>query len=160
HPKYLHINILKCMPWSDLSRFLKRLLQLEWHGTSFAPTRERLCVGFPLHAYCAHSHGSTALNRIPSNSPKMTRRHMLKTTGKAGALLAASSALSPFLLSGCGGGGSGDKIKVGILHSLTGTMAISEKSLNEVEKMAIEEINASGGVLGKQIEPVEEDPES
>ena len=74
--------------------------------------------------------------------------------------LAAGAALSPFVLSGCGGSGSGDKIKVGILHSLTGSMAISEKSLNLVEKMAIDEINAKGGVLGKKIEPLDEDPES
>jgi urea transport system substrate-binding protein len=89
---------------------------------------------------------------------------MLKTTGKAGALLAASSALSPFILSGCSGGGGGgkggDKIKVGILHSLTGTMAISEASLKDVEVMALEEINKAGGVLGKQVEWIIEDPES
>jgi urea transport system substrate-binding protein len=90
----------------------------------------------------------------------MTRRELLKTTGKASALLAASSALSPFLLSGCGGGKSSDKIKVGILHSLTGTMAISEASLKDVEVMALEEINKAGGVLGKQVEWVIEDPES
>lgn len=52
---------------------------------------------------------------------------------------------------------SGDTIKVGILHSLSGTMAISEVSLRDAELMAIKEINAKGGVLGKQIEPVIED---
>ena len=52
---------------------------------------------------------------------------------------------------------SGDTIKVGILHSLSGTMAISEVSVKDAEMMAIEEINAAGGVLGKQIEPVIED---
>ncbi len=52
---------------------------------------------------------------------------------------------------------SGDTIKVGILHSLSGTMAISEVSVKDAEMMAIEEINASGGVLGKKIEPVIED---
>lgn len=51
----------------------------------------------------------------------------------------------------------GDTIKVGILHSLSGTMAISEVSLKDAELMAIEEINASGGVLGKKIEPIIED---
>jgi len=51
----------------------------------------------------------------------------------------------------------GDTIKVGILHSLSGTMAISEVSVKDAEMMAIEEINASGGVLGKKIEPVIED---
>ncbi|BAZ01658.1 extracellular ligand-binding receptor [Tolypothrix tenuis PCC 7101] len=52
---------------------------------------------------------------------------------------------------------SGNTIKVGILHSLSGTMAISEKSVVDAEKLAIKEINAAGGVLGKQIEAVVED---
>ncbi|MBM7604549.1 urea transport system substrate-binding protein [Metabacillus crassostreae] len=51
----------------------------------------------------------------------------------------------------------GDTVEVGILHSLSGTMAISEVSLRDAELMAIEEINAAGGVLGKQIEPIIED---
>jgi urea transport system substrate-binding protein len=50
-----------------------------------------------------------------------------------------------------------DVIKVGILHSLSGTMAISEVSVKDAEMMAIEEINAAGGVLGKKIVPVLED---
>lgn len=53
--------------------------------------------------------------------------------------------------------GTGDTVKVGILHSLSGTMAISEVSLRDAELMAIEEINQSGGLLGKKIEPVIED---
>ncbi|MFB2938240.1 urea ABC transporter substrate-binding protein [Aerosakkonemataceae cyanobacterium BLCC-F154] len=52
---------------------------------------------------------------------------------------------------------TGDAIKVGILHSLSGTMAISEKSVVDAEQLAIEEINKSGGVLGKQIQPIVED---
>jgi len=52
---------------------------------------------------------------------------------------------------------SGDGIKVGILHSLSGTMAISEKSVVDAELLAIEEINKAGGVLGKQIQPITED---
>ncbi|MFH7030832.1 MAG: urea ABC transporter substrate-binding protein [Heteroscytonema crispum UTEX LB 1556] len=52
---------------------------------------------------------------------------------------------------------SGDTIKVGILHSQSGTMAISEKSVVDAEKLAIKEINAAGGVLGKKIEAVVED---
>lgn len=101
----------------------------------------------------------------------MTRRQMLAGAGKTGLLLAAAGALSPFALTGCegskeggakggGGSGGGDTIKVGILHSLTGTMAISETSLKDAELMAIDEINAKGGVLGKKIEPKVEDPES
>ena len=53
-----------------------------------------------------------------------------------------------------------ETIKVGILHSLSGTMAISETSLKDVALMAIEEINAKGGVLGKKLEPVVVDPAS
>jgi urea transport system substrate-binding protein len=94
---------------------------------------------------------------------------MLKQSGKTGLLLASAGALAPFWLGGCaksgstaggGGGGGGNTIKVGILHSLTGTMAISETSLRDVELMAIDEINAKGGVLGKKIEAIVEDPQS
>ncbi|SVD66999.1 uncharacterized protein METZ01_LOCUS419853, partial [marine metagenome] len=53
-----------------------------------------------------------------------------------------------------------DTIKVGVLHSLSGTMAISETSLKDVALMAIEEINANGGLLGKKLEPVVVDPAS
>ncbi len=52
---------------------------------------------------------------------------------------------------------NGNTVKVGILHSLSGTMAISEKSVVDAEQLAIAEINAKGGVLGKQIEAIVED---
>jgi urea transport system substrate-binding protein len=55
---------------------------------------------------------------------------------------------------------SADEVKVGILHSLSGTMAISETSLRDVVLMAVDEINAEGGVLGKTIKPVVVDPAS
>ena len=55
---------------------------------------------------------------------------------------------------------SDDTIKVGILHSLSGTMAISETSLKDTALMAINEINANGGVMGKKLEPVVVDPAS
>ncbi|MDO9091915.1 MAG: urea ABC transporter substrate-binding protein [Rubrivivax sp.] len=53
-----------------------------------------------------------------------------------------------------------ETIKVGVLHSLSGTMAISETVLKDVALMAIDEINAKGGVLGKKLEPVVVDPAS
>ena len=53
-----------------------------------------------------------------------------------------------------------DTIKVGILHSLSGTMAISETVLKDTVLMAIDEINAKGGLLGKKLEPVVVDPAS
>lgn len=47
-----------------------------------------------------------------------------------------------------------ETVKVGILHSLSGTMAISETSLRDILLFTFDEINANGGVLGKKIEPV------
>jgi urea transport system substrate-binding protein len=52
---------------------------------------------------------------------------------------------------------SGDTIKLGFLNSLTGGMAISEQTVSNVLHMAADEINADGGILGKQIEYVQED---
>jgi len=77
----------------------------------------------------------------------------------SGSPAAASSGGSPAASpSGSGNASeSGDTIKVGILHSLSGTMAISEVSVKEAEELAIEEINAKGGVLGKKIEAIVED---
>jgi urea transport system substrate-binding protein len=51
-------------------------------------------------------------------------------------------------------------IKVGILHSLSGTMAISETSLKDVALMTLDEINQAGGVLGRKLEAVVVDPAS
>ena len=51
----------------------------------------------------------------------------------------------------------GDAVKVGVLHSLTGTMAISEVTVKNSTQLAIDEINAAGGVMGKQLTAVVED---
>lgn len=65
-------------------------------------------------------------------------------------------------LTGCGSGkssgsGESDTVKVGLLHSMSGSMAISEQAVLDAEKLAIQEINEAGGVLGKQITYQEED---
>ena len=78
------------------------------------------------------------------------RRHAL--TAVSAALAAASFLSFPAL--------AADTIKVGVLHSLSGTMAISETVLKDTVLMAIDEINAKGGLLGKKIEPVVVDPAS
>ena len=80
----------------------------------------------------------------------MQRRFTLKALTAAVAL-AGLSAVPAF---------AQDTIKVGILHSLSGTMAISETVLKDTVLMAIDEINAKGGVLGKKLEPVVVDPAS
>ncbi len=91
--------------------------------------------------------------------------------GRREFIILGSTAAGSMLLKACGGGtptstsspeastspAAGGTIKVGILHSLSGTMAISEKSVVDAEQLAIEEINNAGGVLGKKIEAIVED---
>ena len=81
-----------------------------------------------------------------------SRRTFIKSTMLATAL--ASLGLVSF------GALAAETIKVGILHSLSGTMAISETALKETALMTIDEINKSGGVMGKKLEPVVVDPAS
>ncbi|GGO26947.1 urea ABC transporter substrate-binding protein [Micromonospora parathelypteridis] len=52
---------------------------------------------------------------------------------------------------------AGDTVKVGLLNSLSGTMAISEVTVRDSIMLAVEEINAAGGVLGKKVQPIGED---
>ena len=80
----------------------------------------------------------------------MKRRFALKA---AAAALAASGLVSLPAF-------AADTIKVGVLHSLSGTMAISETVLKDTVMMTVDEINAKGGVLGKKLEVVVVDPAS
>ncbi len=75
-------------------------------------------------------------------------------TGALGALALGASALTSFAAR------AQDTIKIGILHSLSGTMAISETTLKDVMLMLIDEQNKNGGVLGKKLEAVVVDPAS
>ncbi|MBL0167112.1 MAG: urea ABC transporter substrate-binding protein [Propionivibrio sp.] len=81
-----------------------------------------------------------------------SRRNFIKATVLSAAL--ATAGLVSFAAY------AADTIKVGILHSLSGTMAISETALKETALMTIADINKSGGVLGKKLEPVVVDPAS
>ena len=76
------------------------------------------------------------------------RRLLAATAGLALGLVAALPAKAQ------------DTIKVGILHSLSGTMAISETTLKDVMLMLIDEQNKKGGLLGKKLEAVVVDPAS
>ena len=82
----------------------------------------------------------------------MQRRNFIKMATLTSALAAAGLTSYPVF--------AADTIKVGILHSLSGTMAISETALKETALMTIDEINKAGGVMGKQLEPVVVDPAS
>jgi urea transport system substrate-binding protein len=81
---------------------------------------------------------------------KFSRRDFLKTTA-----VSAAAVTGPFIWPK--GAQAQNVVKVGILHSLTGTIAINEKSVVDAEMLAIDEINAAGGVMGQRIEPVVED---
>lgn len=85
---------------------------------------------------------------------------LLKACGANNTTTDANVAGGPTETTATTSAASGDTIKVGILHSLSGTMAISEKSVVDAEQLAIEEINQAGGVLGKQIQAVVEDGSS
>jgi urea transport system substrate-binding protein len=91
----------------------------------------------------------------PSNS-----LYSLNLTGllslMAALILSSCSASNVETSHGATDAGS-EGIKVGILHSLSGTMSISEVSVKDAEMLAIDEINQSGGVLGKKIRPIVED---
>src|ERR1700723_2031642 len=80
-----------------------------------------------------------------------SRRFMLRA---AGALVGGAVALGTFAAK------AEDTIKIGILHSLSGTMAISETTLKDVMLMLIDEQNKKGGVLGKKLDAVVVDPAS
>jgi len=80
-----------------------------------------------------------------------SRRFLLRA---AGALVGGAVALGAFAAK------AEDTIKIGILHSLSGTMAISETTLKDVMLMLIDEQNKKGGVLGKKLEAVVVDPAS
>ncbi|MBK9625878.1 MAG: urea ABC transporter substrate-binding protein [Rhodocyclaceae bacterium] len=82
----------------------------------------------------------------------MHRRNFIQATAISIALATAGLTSFPAV--------AADTIKVGILHSLSGTMAISETALKETALMTIDEINKAGGVLGKKLEPVVVDPAS
>ena len=85
-------------------------------------------------------------------SQKISRRSAL---GLLSAAAATAAPLAPFRAFAQDGA-----IKVGVLHSLSGTMAISETTLKDTMLMLIEQQNAKGGLLGRTIEPVVVDPAS
>jgi urea transport system substrate-binding protein len=90
---------------------------------------------------------------IPSkNKESGMKLGSIVRTGLVAAGLVASAATGAFAQS--------DTIKVGILHSLSGTMAISETTLKDVMLMLIDEQNKKGGLLGKKLEAVVVDPAS
>src|SRR5262249_57788382 len=83
----------------------------------------------------------------------MKRRAVVKMLAIAASVAAIGGASSSALA-------QQKTVKIGILHSLSGTMAISETVLKDTVLMAVDEIHPKGGVMGAEIEPVVVDPAS
>ena len=94
------------------------------------------------------------------NSAPKSRREFLASGTKAAAGLGVAALLGNLGQWALSYAADKEPIKIGVQHSLSGTMAISEVSLRDVVLMAVEEINAKGGVLGRKIQPVVVDPAS
>lgn len=90
---------------------------------------------------------------------KVTRRGLIKNAAMLGAF-AGTGFPHIWIRNADLASAAAGEIKVGVLFSLTGTTAIIEESLNKATLLAIEEINAAGGIKGMKIVPIVEDPAS
>jgi len=97
---------------------------------------------------------------VDANDAGPSRRELLVKGGKVAAGIGVAALLGNLGNWALSYAADKEPIKIGILHSLSGTMAISEVSLRDTVMMAVEEINAKGGVMGRLIKPVVVDPAS
>ena len=100
---------------------------------------------------------SSITNNIPSWRRALLVSAAAFAVAQAGLTNAASDEYATSVVNTTGLAVTDDTVTVGILHSITGTMAISETGSTQAEKLAIKQINESGGVLGRQIEYIQED---
>jgi urea transport system substrate-binding protein len=118
-----------------------------------------LAIGSLVVAACGGDDGGGAEEpaaTTTASTAAATTAQPTETTG-ASATTAAAGGATTTPATECESLPEGDSVKVGVLHSLSGTMSISEVAVRDAELLAIKEINAAGGVLGHQIEPVVED---
>jgi urea transport system substrate-binding protein len=100
---------------------------------------------------------SSTTNNIPSWRRALLVSAAAFAVAQAGLANAAPEEFATSVVNTTGLAVTDDKVTVGILHSITGTMAISETGSTQAEKLAIKQINESGGVLGRQIKYIQED---
>jgi urea transport system substrate-binding protein len=115
------------------------------------------------HAAVIPGHDSSTIRSLPSSPPtvmqparKRSRKALALGAGLA-ILVVLAGVLAFFSFRPAGVTTPRQPLKVGILHSRTGTMAISEKPVIDATKFAIEELNAKGGIRGRPVEAIEED---
>ena len=121
------------------SNLFGKCVESSGFGTSFAPKT-------------VTASSNKEVNMDFSHSKKRARQSLRAHVSRLGLALALTTAAAAIQ--------AADTIKVGVLHSLSGTMAISETTLKDTVLMLIEEQNKKGGVLGKMLEPVVVDPAS
>ena len=92
--------------------------------------------------------------------PKLSRRGLGRLGAAAATIAAVGAVKAATTPAQAQAAATAGPIKVGILHSLSGTMAISETTLKDVMLMLIEQQNAKGGLLGRKLEAVVVDPAS
>jgi urea transport system substrate-binding protein len=140
---------------SDLKRYREGMMH-RFSGAMRQASKPRsttaLLLVFALLAGLLSACGSAPAAPAATSAPAATAAPAAATAAPAAAATAAPAAEAT-----AAPAASGDTIKVGILHSLSGTMSISEVSVKDATLLAIDEINAAGGVLGKKLEPVIED---
>ena len=90
----------------------------------------------------------------------LPHRHRRRPPRGADIVPLCALAVALALSAACGLGGGDEPIRVGLLHSLSGAMAASERSVADATQLAIDELNAAGGVLGRQVEVVAADGRS
>ena len=100
---------------------------------------------------------SSITNNIPSWRRALLVSAAAFAVAQAGLTNAAPEEFATSVVNTTGLAVTDDTVTVGILHSITGTMAISETGSTQAEKLAIKQINESGGVLGRQIKYIQED---
>ncbi len=120
-----------------------------------------MCIAPPSHKGARRGAARThKLDPIRAASQRINDMfNFLKSAGKPARRFALCAAALALTLAAYPASAQ-ETIKVGILHSLSGTMAISETTLKDVMLMLIDEQNKKGGVLGKKLEPVVVDPAS
>ncbi|GAB1723432.1 MAG: putative branched-chain amino acid transport protein (ABC superfamily, peri_bind) [Nitrospira sp.] len=106
------------------------------------------------------AHGDDTKTATITDTHLPSRRDFLVQSSRTAAGIGIAAILGNLGTWALSLGADTEPIKVGVLHSLSGTMAISEVSLKDVVSMAVQEINAKGGVLGRQLKLVVVDPAS
>lgn len=114
-------------------------------------------TGGALLAACAAPAATPTTVPPATQAPATMAPATATTAATEAATMVATEATTPTAGATTAAAATGETLKVGVLHSLSGTMSISEVSVKDATMLAIDEINAAGGVNGMKLEPITED---